>query len=88
VVARATGAVAGTLGDAGLVLEHGGPATVAAAVARVLGDGELAGRLAAAGRAQVAAHSLERCARLAVEAIAAVAGPPPGRPPALVGAAS
>ncbi len=82
VVALDAGAVADTLGGAGLVLAHDEPSYVAAAVHRVLGDDRLHGSLVAAGRRRAAALSTEAAARAAVDALATVAGPPP----ALVGA--
>jgi len=80
VVARAAGAVEATLGGAGLLLERAEPSYVAAAVHRVLHDEVLHQRLVRAGHGQVAAHSLAAAGGRAVEAIASVAGPPPGRP--------
>jgi L-malate glycosyltransferase len=77
VVARDAGAVGATVGGAGLLLGRAEPALVAAAVQRVLTDGVLRARLGAAGAAQVARHTLTGSGRRAVEAIAAVAGPPP-----------
>lgn len=77
VVALGCGAVAHTVDGAGLVLERSEPSYVAAAVHRVLGDGELRARLVAAGRHRVDELSLRRCAAMAVSAIATVAGPPP-----------
>jgi hypothetical protein len=78
VVARAAGAVEGTLGGAGLLLERTDPAYVAAAVGRVLSDAELRAMLVAAGHARVEALSLASAGALAVDAIATVAGSPPG----------
>jgi len=80
VVARAAGAVEATLGGAGLLLEQAEPSYVAAAVHRVLDDEVLHERLVRAGHEQIAAHSLAAAGGRAVEAIASVAGPPPGRP--------
>ncbi len=77
VVALAAGAVEGTLGGAGLVLERTEPAYVAAAVQRVLCDDELRATLVAAGHDRVDALSLASAGALAVAAIATVAGPPP-----------
>ncbi len=78
VVALRTGAVPGTVGDAGLVLDRTEPGYVAAAAHRVVADAALRGRLTTAGRRRVAEHSLARAGARAVEAIAQVAGPPPG----------
>jgi glycosyltransferase involved in cell wall biosynthesis len=78
VVALSAGAVEGTLGGAGLLLGRAEPALVAAAVHRAVCDPALRARLVAAGHAQVARHTLAGSARLAVEAVATVAGPPPG----------
>ena len=73
VVARSAGAVDGTVGDAGLLLDSAGPSVIAAAVRRVLTDRSLRERLAAAGRRQVAEHTLAGSGRRTVEAIASVA---------------
>ena len=54
VVAFDAGAVAGTLGGAGMLLRDKSPAAVAAAVGRVLEDGVLRDRLTAAGRHRAA----------------------------------
>jgi L-malate glycosyltransferase len=78
VVALRAGAVPATLGAAGILLERTEPVLVAAAVHRVLDDPDLRTRLAEAGRSRVAAHTLAGSGRLAVDAIATVAGPPPG----------
>lgn len=78
VVALRAGAVPETLGDAGLLLERTEPVLVAAAVHRVTSDANLRERLATAGHARVAAHTLAGCGQRAVDAIATVAGPPPG----------
>ena len=60
IVAFAAGAVPETIGDAGVILPEKDPATVAAALHRVVSDGALAGRLVAAGRRRLAEFSLER----------------------------
>jgi len=78
VVARRTGAVPATVGDAGLILERGEPSYVAAAVRRVLVDAELRRRFHDAASRRIAEYSLERCGALAVRAISQVAGTPPG----------
>jgi glycosyltransferase involved in cell wall biosynthesis len=88
VVARAAGAVEATLGGAGLLLERADPSYVAAAVQRVLTDQALRARLVQAGHDQVASHSLAAAGGRAVEALATVAGPPPGLPRATAGAAT
>jgi glycosyltransferase involved in cell wall biosynthesis len=80
VVARGSGAVPATAGDAALLLDRFEPAFVAATVDRVLGDGELRARLVAAGHRRAEELALGRCAAIAVEAIATVAGPPPNQP--------
>ena len=77
VVAAAAGAVAETVGDGGLVLERSDPTLVAAAVERVLGDEALRGRLRRAGVRRLEALGQGR--QRLIEAIATVAGPPPGR---------
>jgi glycosyltransferase involved in cell wall biosynthesis len=82
VVALGAGAVSGTVGDAGLVLDRRRPSLAAAAVHRVLGDAGLRERLVAAGRRRTSTLSLEQAGRRAVEAIATVAGPPPAGPAA------
>jgi len=78
VVALAAGSVPATVDGAGLLLERAEPTRTASAVHRVMTDGGLRERLAAAGRDRVAAHTLSGSGRQAVEAIATVAGPPPG----------
>ncbi len=78
VVALAAGAVPDTLGDGGLLLERAEPSVVATAVHRVLADRQLRAALAEAGHERVAAHTLAGSGRRAVEAIARVAGQPPG----------
>ncbi len=77
VVALSAGAVADTLGGAGVLLDNAEPSTVAAAVERVLDDPRLRAALAAAGERRVAAHTLAGSGRRAAEAVATVAGPPP-----------
>jgi len=79
VVALRTGAVPGTVGDAGLVLDRTEPSYVAAAARRVVSDDTLRRRLTAAGQRRVAEHTLARAGARAVEAVSAVAGEPPGR---------
>ena len=60
IVAFASSAVPGTLGDAGILLASKRPATVAAAVHRVLDDQALRDALVAAGTERLATFSLER----------------------------
>ncbi|HUP68329.1 MAG TPA: glycosyltransferase family 4 protein [Acidimicrobiales bacterium] len=60
VVAYSSTAVPGTVGDAGIVLESKAPATVAAAVNRVVTDPTLSRSLIAAGVARLQEFSLER----------------------------
>jgi glycosyltransferase involved in cell wall biosynthesis len=74
VVALATSAVPDTVGPAGILVDRPEPALVAAAVARVLGDGELRRRLVEAGRARAALHRLDVSGPHAVEILASVAG--------------
>jgi glycosyltransferase involved in cell wall biosynthesis len=74
VVAFDAGAVAETLGAAGVLVEHKSPAQVAGAVHRVLEDGALRERLVAAGQRRLAHFALERTARLFVEEINTVVG--------------
>ena len=57
IVAYAAGAVPETLGDAGVLLDSKRPSVVAAAVHRVLTDGQLADRLVAAGHRRLGAFS-------------------------------
>jgi len=82
VVARPAGAVADTVGDAGLLLPTWHPTAVAAAAHRVVTDPALRDRLVAAGRRRVAEHSMADAGRRAVDAIATVVG---GVPTAGVG---
>jgi glycosyltransferase involved in cell wall biosynthesis len=77
VVALDAGAVGETVGRAGILLPRPEPSLAAAAVARVLDDPDLRRALVAAGRERVARGSLEEAGRRAVDALAAVAGPPP-----------
>jgi glycosyltransferase involved in cell wall biosynthesis len=61
IVARAGAAVGETLGDGGLLLAgDASAATVAAAVARVAGDADVAAALARAGRRRLGELSLDR----------------------------
>jgi L-malate glycosyltransferase len=76
VVTRAVGAVAGTVGDAGLHLAGGDPTYIAAALHRVLTDDELRARLVEAGKRRVPELSLESVAAQVVAQVATVAGPP------------
>jgi glycosyltransferase involved in cell wall biosynthesis len=73
VVARSAGAVDGTVGDAGLLLDPAGPSVIAAAVRRVLTDQSLRDRLVVAGRRQVTEHTLAGSGQRTVDAIASVA---------------
>ena len=80
VVAFGAAAVGETVGGAGVVLPDKAPMTVAAAVDRVVRDGDLRGRLANAGRARAAELSMPASAARLVEAIdeAAVVACEPG----------
>ena len=69
VVAYASSAVPGTLGDAGVLLASKRPATVAAAAHRVLSDGALRQALVAAGRARLEVFSLARTRQRWVEVL-------------------
>ncbi|MCU1459475.1 MAG: hypothetical protein JWL73_3567 [Actinomycetia bacterium] len=60
IVAYAAAAVPETLGDAGVLLAEKGPATVAAAVHRVMNDAALRAGLVAAGTARVFDFALDR----------------------------
>jgi glycosyltransferase involved in cell wall biosynthesis len=82
VVARSAGAVDGTVGDAGLLLDPAGPSVIAAAVRRVLTDQSLRDRLVVAGRRQVTEHTLAGSGRRTVDAIASVADADAARPEA------
>ncbi|HUA95651.1 MAG TPA: glycosyltransferase, partial [Acidimicrobiales bacterium] len=77
VVALSAGAVPDTAGTAALLLDRVEPVLVAAAVHRLLGDDGLRSRLVEAGHRRVERHTLAGSGARAVEAIAAVAGPPP-----------
>ena len=77
VVALAAAAVPATVGSAGVLLEEAEPSRLAAAVHRVVTDAGLRSRLVAAGHRQAAGHGLDGCGRLAVEAVATVAGEAP-----------
>ena len=69
VVAYASSAVPETLGDAGLLLEGKAATTVAAAVHRVLVDGDLRAGLVAAGGRRLADFSLARTGERMAEAL-------------------
>ena len=75
IVAFASSAVPGTLGDGGVLLESKAAATVAAAVHRVLTDPALRDRLVAAGTARLAAFSPERTRARWTEVLEGVGGP-------------
>ena len=70
VVAFDAGAVAGTLGGAGVLLGDKSPIAVAAAVGRVLEDGVLRDRLVRAGRARAAELHPDRSAEVYADALA------------------
>ena len=76
VVSRAVGAVAGTVGDAALLLEAGDPAYVAAALHRVCTDEDVRAFLVAEGQRRVAALSGGAVSEQVVAAVATVAGAP------------
>ncbi|MDA8358003.1 MAG: glycosyltransferase family 4 protein [Actinomycetota bacterium] len=78
VVALGAAAIPETLGDAGLLVGTSEPALVAAAVHRVLTDEALRHSLVVAGQRRVKHHSLAAASAMAVRALTAVAGPPPG----------
>jgi glycosyltransferase involved in cell wall biosynthesis len=84
VVARSAGAVDGTVGDAGLLLDPAGPSVIAAAVRRVLTDQSLRDRLVVAGRRQVTEHTLAGSGQRTVDAIASVADAGPEADPGTV----
>lgn len=68
------GGVAETVGDAAMLIEHREPAYVATCVHRLLEDDRLVEMLALNAKERARELSLERCAKLAVEAISRVAG--------------
>ena len=74
IVAFASSAVPGTLGDAGVLLASKRPATVAAAVHRVVSDDGLRGRLVAAGTARLAEFAPDRTRARWREVLATVQG--------------
>lgn len=71
VVARPAGALAGTVGDAGVLVPDGGPAAVSAACARVAADPAARRALVAAGRRRVGELSLARGRAALVSAVRA-----------------
>jgi len=73
IVAYDSSAVGETLGGAGLLLPTKDPLTVAAAVARVMGDDSLRKALVAAGRARLAEFSLDTTGAALVDALRGVA---------------
>jgi L-malate glycosyltransferase len=79
VVAYATAAVPGTVGTGALLLDDKDPVTVAAAVVRLLGDGELRRRQLVAGRERAAQFSLDNSSRRFVEVLRRHLQGPAGR---------
>ncbi len=73
IVALDAGAVGETLADAGLLLSTPRPGTVAAAVARIRGDGELAASLAEAGHRRLGDFAAATTRQRFVEVLAGVA---------------
>jgi glycosyltransferase involved in cell wall biosynthesis len=73
IVALDAGAVAETLGDAGILLPEARPATVAAAVDRVHRDPELSAWLVDAGRRRLDRFAADATRRLFVEVLSGVA---------------
>jgi glycosyltransferase involved in cell wall biosynthesis len=73
IVALDAGAVAETLGGAGILLSEARPATVAAAVARVHRDDRLSAWLADAGHRRVTDFTADATRRLFVEVLSGVA---------------
>lgn len=73
-VAYGAGAVAETVGSGGVVLDDKSPASVAAAVHRVLSDLELRQALLAAGRRRLGELSAERSGRRLAEVLGPVVG--------------
>jgi glycosyltransferase involved in cell wall biosynthesis len=76
VVARAVGAVAGTVGDGALLLAGDDPSYIAAALHRACTDHDLRARLMAAGSRRLPDVSVEAVAGRVVSAVASVAGAP------------
>ena len=70
IVAHAAGAIPGTLGDAGVLLQDKTPDAVAAALERVVGDKELRRDLIAKGRARLVEFTPERAAERLRDALA------------------
>ena len=70
VIAANRGALPEVLGDAGILIEPDDPAGIAAAMARVLGDADVAADLAARGRNRARQYTWQRCAALTREAYA------------------
>ncbi|HEY3832153.1 MAG TPA: glycosyltransferase [Acidimicrobiia bacterium] len=79
VVTFRAGAVAETVGAAAVVLDRKAPLTVAAAVARVLGDGELRDTIVAAGRRRAAELDREHTASKLLAELMPVLQTPNGR---------
>ncbi len=73
VVALGAGAVKGTLGHGGLVLDGAGPRRMAATVHRVVTDAQLRARLERAGRKRAADFALDKGLDLAVRTLEEVA---------------
>ena len=78
VVALAAGAVPDTAADAAVLLDHGAPHQVAAAVHTLLGDEAFRTSLVAAGRGRVAAYSLGSAREAFVDLIRKQVGAPGG----------
>lgn len=72
VVANDAGALPEVVADAGLLVEAGDPYALAAAVARVLGDGDLRAALSAAAGRRLAALDLPTAAARAVDLVTAL----------------
>ena len=72
VVANDAGALPEVVGDAGLLVEAGDPYALAAAVARVLGDGDLRAALGRGGGRRIAALDLPTAAARAVDLVTAL----------------
>ena len=73
IVAYSAGAVPETLGQAGLLLDTKRPSEVAAAIARIRGDPELAGHLVAAGHHRLGEFAQDRTKARFIEVLGAVA---------------
>lgn len=70
VLTSSTSSMPEVAGDAAVLVDPADPASIAAGLAELLGDGDLRDVLRAAGTARVTSFTWERCARQTVEALA------------------